>query len=569
MNLQFLSGTDTTCIIFGGGDVVTLQELGSSKDDTHIEIAGSIDAGIAAAKWSPDEELLLVVTKANTVILMGSTFDPITETTLTAEDLNASKHVSVGWGKKETQFQGRGAKAMRDPTIPEKVDQGIPSAFEDGGAAISWRGDGAYVAVNSIVQGSRRAVRVYSRDGELVSATQPVDGLESSLSWRPAGNLIAGIQRRSDRVDVIFFERNGLRHGEFTLRSPGRDITADDDIRLEWNVDSTVLAVKLNDRVQLWTMGNYHWYLKQEILALPSCSLPAWHPEKPLRIAFATPAYITLAEYIFNTNRGSCQPPHDVGAVAVIDGETTKLTPLRTANIPPPMAMFELCAPAAVIDVAFTAHLEGIVVLHLQGIDVYAWSINSQPKAPELVSRVPFQFDLSSHTPSSLRLFYDSHESIRYVTYELGTGLVQRGMVTTTTQERGLIVLESNWPTPLVTVTHEHDSQSNTYGQDKTGRIFAMTSTGEVNADVWFSSLLPWFEVTKIDGAVIAFGLSRNGHLYANTRLITKTCTSFLLSPSHLIYTTNNHFIKFVHLTADINGMYNSFVTQPQNELIN
>ena len=147
VSLQYLSGSATTCIVLEGGDIITVQEDDFSGQDAHIEIVGSIDAGIAAARWSPDEELLIVVTKENNIIFMGSSFDPVAEITMTVEDLNASKHVSVGWGKKETQFQGRGAKAMRDPTIPEKVDEGVPSPQEDGATTISWRGDGAYVAI--------------------------------------------------------------------------------------------------------------------------------------------------------------------------------------------------------------------------------------------------------------------------------------------------------------------------------------------------------------------------------------------------------------------------------------
>ena len=37
------------------------------------------------------------------------------------------------------------------------------------------------------------------------------------ISYRPSGNLIASTQRRPNKHDVIFFEKNGLRHGEFTL----------------------------------------------------------------------------------------------------------------------------------------------------------------------------------------------------------------------------------------------------------------------------------------------------------------------------------------------------------------
>ncbi len=107
--------------------------------------------------------------------------------------------------------------------------------------------------------------------------------MDNALSWRPAGNLMASIQRLEDRVDIAFFERNGLRHGQFSLRSPeGRTLTKD-EIHLSWNADSTVLAVTLDDRIQLWTMGNYHWYLKQEIFTESQPREIVWHPEKPLR----------------------------------------------------------------------------------------------------------------------------------------------------------------------------------------------------------------------------------------------------------------------------------------------
>lgn len=284
-SLHYFSDTQTACIVLAGGDIVIVKEEEfPSQDGVHIEIVGSIDAGITAARWSPDEELLIISTGADTLVFMSRSFDAIAEATMASEDLQASKHVSVGWGKKETQFQGKGAKALRDPTIPEKVDQGVLSHKDDGRTTISWRGDGAYVAINSIVSDSRRAVRVYTREGVLDSVSEPVDGLEGSLSWRPAGNLMAAIQRFADHVDVIFFERNGLRHGQFTLRAPE---ALTDRISLEWNSDSTVLAVVLMNTVLLWTMGNYHWYLKQEIRLSPSIPRVAWHPEKPLRLATA------------------------------------------------------------------------------------------------------------------------------------------------------------------------------------------------------------------------------------------------------------------------------------------
>lgn len=292
MNLHYFGDTQTACLVLAGGDIVIVKEEDfPSPDGVHIEIVGSIDAGIIAARWSPDEELIVISTGADTLVFMSRSFDAIAEATMTSDDLKASKHVSVGWGKKETQFQGKGAKALRDPTIPEKVDEGVLSASDDGRTTISWRGDGAYVAINSIVSGSRRVIRVYTREGVLDSVSEPVDGLEGSLSWRPAGNLMAVIQRLADRVDVIFFERNGLKHGQFTLRAPE---ALSESITLEWNSDSTVLAVILKSAIQLWTMGNYHWYLKQEISLQTSKPLISWHPEKPLRLATAASGLCSL-----------------------------------------------------------------------------------------------------------------------------------------------------------------------------------------------------------------------------------------------------------------------------------
>lgn len=289
LSLQYFADNLTAILVLQGGDIVIVREDPQPGEDK-IEILGSVDVGISAAAWSPDEELLALTTRANTFLYMTREFENVSEITFSPEDLRLSRHVSVGWGKKETQFQGKRAKALRDPTMPEKVDEGKLSSYDDYRTSISWRGDGAFVAVNSVETGVRRVIRVYSREGTLDSVSEPVDGLEGALSWRPSGNLIAGIQRFEERIDVVFFERNGLRHGQFTLRlSEEERRTWGSDIHLNWNVDSTVLAVSFKDRIQLWTMGNYHYYLKQELLLASTAQrLIRWHPERALRLVAAS-----------------------------------------------------------------------------------------------------------------------------------------------------------------------------------------------------------------------------------------------------------------------------------------
>ncbi|OIW27415.1 RNA polymerase II elongator-like protein [Coniochaeta ligniaria NRRL 30616] len=546
VSLHHFGENATTCLVLEGGDIIIVQETDASKD-AHIEIVGSIDAGITAARWSPDEELLLITTKANTVLYMSRTFDGITEASMTAEDLKASKHVSVGWGKKETQFQGKGAKAkaLRDPTIPETVDEGNLSSKDDGRETISWRGDGAYVAINSIQPGSRRVIRVYTREGVLDSVSEPVDFLEGSLSWRPSGNLIAGIRRTSDtKIEVVFFERNGLRHGQFELRIPADSRGAADDISLEWNSDSTVLAVILKDRVQLWTTGNYHWYLKQEIMTGSKRSCFSWHPEKALRFAAATSGKIIVQEYIFFTHRGSITPPNDFGVVGVIDGQILKITPFRTANVPPPMAMFEIETESSIIDVVFAPDNSKLWVLHHSGINTYSLGTkDSRCLAPRgstrsvfngTDERVPLQFSVSGD------------HGVRILSVSENSTVISSDPSAPESKDGAMseIGADSVSSIGLYTV----NGSPRIFAQEHFGRLLQVSFDTTEPLPVSFQTHLPWTEIVEHNGELLAFGLSKGGHLYVNSRQLVKNCTSFLVTPSHLIFTTSNHLLKFAHL---------------------
>ena len=559
------------CIILAGGDIVTITESHDHSASPVIEIVGSNDEAITAASWSPDGELLALATKT-AMALMSRSFEPIAEVPLAAADLAASKHVSVGWGKKETQFHGRGAKALRDPTVPDKIDLGEPSPLDDGETmTLSWRGDGAYVALSAVEriggEGSavRRVVRVYARQGTLDGVSEPVDGLEGALSWRPEGNLMAGVQRLKDRVDVVFFERNGLRHGQFTLRVGG---TAEEEkrvlgrgvIRLFWNADSTVLAAVLSDRVQLWTMGNYHWYLKQEI-ALPSFvpHVLSWHPEKPLKLAVASASTVMMAEYVFGIageSSHSAKIGSETGNVVAVDGKTAKLTPFCKANVPPPMALFEIELGAAIADICCCGGRVGI--LHRNGVDVY----NLEPQ-PKLLGQISLAGVLAAGDEEELdtmprQICFSSLSTLhvlvsrpRYGAQVYAVTLAKDGSATSE-----LLTLEVDGHAVLsdfkMATTSNQDHQHGGYIQKHVGSITRLGGAGVAKAtSIRLPVFLPWFDVVvDHNGLEQVFGLSSSGHLYADSKILVKNCTSFLTTPSHLVYTTSNHFVKFVHLNG-------------------
>jgi elongator complex protein 1 len=52
----------------------------------------------------------------------------------------------------------------------------------------------------------------------------------------------------------------------------------------------------------------------------------------------------------------------------------------------------------------------------------------------------------------------------------------------------------------------------------------------------------------------VVYGLSGNGRLYADGKIIATNCTSFVITSAHLIFTTTQHIVKFVHLCEDDEG---------------
>lgn len=238
---------------------------------------GSIDSGIKAAAWSPDEEQLVLITGEDNLVCMTRNFDTLHEEPLRSDEFGEDAFINVGWGSKTTQFHGSlGKAAAKAPAAPaglpraHKTDSGLPS--------ISFRGDAAFFAVSSLdphpgsPDDARRQIRIYSRDAsagfvpKLSATSEALPGLESSVAWRPSGNLLStpvrygydgGGEGREGRWDVAMLERNGLRHGGFELREE-REVWREGRVRaLAWNADSEVLAIWIERAEQ--DVGGSFW----------------------------------------------------------------------------------------------------------------------------------------------------------------------------------------------------------------------------------------------------------------------------------------------------------------------
>ncbi|ESK87867.1 pol ii transcription elongation factor [Moniliophthora roreri MCA 2997] len=401
VSLRVIPDSRKLVAVMRGGDITTMP---LDEEAAMAQVEGSVDQGFLAASWSPDESLLALITGDAKLILMTSEFDVLSEGPMETTDFGKDAPINVGWGSKQTQFHGSLGKAAAQASTNVAVGS---SPDDDTLPRISWRGDGAYFVVSTTTQNStlaHRVLRVYDRQGVLQSTSEGVPGLEHTLSWRPSGNLIAGTQRfgfegggagRAGRHDLVFFERNGLRHGEFELRPKDMGIIQQEKFKwgyrvkeVGWSSDSNVLTVWIereegDDLVQLWTTGNYHWYLKQEIAG--HFTSVTWHPENAMELILTTSSSITRRTYGYETNASNSPPPKDSALVGVFDGSSILLTPFRTQNVPPPMSSLQLSLADVVlphgsripIHLSFSAHSNTLGVLWETGY-IELWALNTR-----------------------------------------------------------------------------------------------------------------------------------------------------------------------------------------------
>jgi len=314
----------------GGGD--------ARDEDDACDVVGEIPQGVVAFAWCPDGEVCAALTRDARVVVMTKDFYPLSES---RDDADAD------------------ADETSTPTLTN--------------GTISWRGDGRYFACSSTnARTGETTIKVWSREGVTVesacetrTATSGTPATLASrgrapppLAWQPRGALIAAAGRLDgDENDcVVFYERNGLRRGEFRLPRTGGgggvEITS-----LAWSADSAALSVAVryggengDAAVQIWTRSNMHWYMKHETRydASEGDARAEWDAERgDVLRAYTEKGTIERFDLYWETTTS------DRGTCAVIDGDVVMLTPMRRTPVPPPMCAAKAVFSAPVVAVAF------------------------------------------------------------------------------------------------------------------------------------------------------------------------------------------------------------------------
>ncbi|GAB9467428.1 Elongator complex protein 1 [Globisporangium polare] len=337
------------------------------------EEIGAMDGGICGIAWSSNQEMVAVVTGVGTLLVMNTQWEVLHETQL-------------------------------DAFLPSDLTRNQQNGVE---IAVCWREDAQFLVVNvPVVVGGGGAgdkvmqkVMVFTGQLEFHALGRLEDGraipqLGAALDWCPNHSLITSSETRKEQLFVVFFERNGLRHGEFALpadyRAPGFRVK-----QVGWNIDSDVLAVALESTtspdqqqhrsvVQLWTRNNYHWYLKQERhLHSEDKRLVhfAWDDEKANKLHLLTSSgssstvpVLLQEEFVWDVSRvernvlsAVANTTKPIVVTGVIDGNKLLLTPLHQALVPPPFALHQVEFPAAINSVVFDSQSEVLAVLLANG----------------------------------------------------------------------------------------------------------------------------------------------------------------------------------------------------------
>ena len=241
------------------------------------------------------------------------------------------------------------------------------------------------------------------------------------------------------------------------------------------------------------------------------------------------------------------------------------------------MAFLELNLGSNIVDVAVNViradHPIALIgILHHDGISLYGWNLTSKPpSSPFLKWYAILSSDgfpkfmlqqLAFNGEHSFSVLANTGDRSIYFILNQISGLIEEKLLFSGEGNQGLVgqVPNANPNTYLLLkgtsiVSHKYlDSHLDCTGVVQTLGLLPnsiprveVVSLHNVSPQL-HSSILQ--NDDHLSGSHIIFGLSESGLLFANDRVLARNCTSFLVTPAHLIFTTGQHLLKFVHIVG-------------------
>eukprot|EP00957_Ditylum_brightwellii_P211081 15365729-Ditylum_brightwellii.AAC.1 len=207
-NVTYVDEIDSLTCLSHSGHIVTVQ-----TSTGEAESVGTFDHGIECGSWSPDLDVLALFTFTTD----GDDDEDDMEEHKKQEEKKRSVLMTMN-----AQFEILSEVTVED-AIPSfsSSDTTTSTAKEEAQISLSWRPDGTSLCLSTLdTTDKTRRIRTYDRDDlNLLSVGKSEDGSAVQKKGR----------RKNASKLIVFFEPNGLQHGEFKLRPSTSTATTDDD----------------------------------------------------------------------------------------------------------------------------------------------------------------------------------------------------------------------------------------------------------------------------------------------------------------------------------------------------
>ncbi len=81
IGMEYLTDAESVCLALSGGNIL-LCDVTTGE----VECVGEVDVGVVCMGWSPEQDLVVMVTVENKLVLMTKDFDPLAEKALHQDD---------------------------------------------------------------------------------------------------------------------------------------------------------------------------------------------------------------------------------------------------------------------------------------------------------------------------------------------------------------------------------------------------------------------------------------------------------------------------------------------------
>lgn len=561
-HLEYVPMNAQLYVCYSSGEIVAYDIYSDSS-----EVLGIVTGGIRTASWSPDGTLgVFVPSSSSSSSSVPAHLFSCETNTLTPLKLSNNNNTNIN-NNANTNLNNNN----KQPTV-------TPSEIKHA----HWRGDSEYFLLSG-----PGGIDVYDRSGEFCSSCVfPKDVpvcAEGIASWRPSGDLIAAIgcnnnnnnnninnnnnnnDNNNVQFELLLFERVGYLRHRAHLCSQTTTMSA--PISASWNSSSDILAISLwtcgmdghagrTLTTELWTVSNYEWELKSAIhIKSPQTqtqkAIVGFDPEDPLTVRAA------LGRTLATTRLGrSCTVGGALAYAAVIDGHTVRTSCLSKAALPPPLCAGKAEFAQNVLSTGFYCGGPG---------ETYMFAVFASNEV--CVYRV---------TDDGTVVVEKDTAANRHLM--LQTPLLQPQMLSPTvvvgiSAVRALCVADfatgtcTTVETPLPVLAFGVGPQYTPYCQladhkiyvvDIKSKVLAQPPVGEIPGPV--SLLRPAQrphaaaadeEISHNDDLML-FGLTSTNRLYMGTLCISDVCSSFLVHPNFLVYTTLDNKAHFVALDIPV-----------------